>query len=258
MKDVIDQEKACIMGAEIDNSPYVRGLGLTTVGAPAQKRLALAFVSLTLASMHSSTDALQASLIGGWVNAVLYRRPTMSLIQDLYKTPLSQVQETPKLVHLTRSMAQELVMLSVLCPFFATDISAMTQPRCFSADSSDAKGAVVSCALPKGLSVALYRTGRKKTSYSRMTTRQETLMRKLDWLHEELPGQVPQEDEDTISGPERPRAFNFHFIEICGGAGEIRAGLRRGLLFRQGSHTKISQGEGCQYLCSGVGIPTLQ
>ena len=49
-KDLCDVEKGKIMGAEIDGSAYARGLGLTTVARPAQRRLALAYVSLSLAS----------------------------------------------------------------------------------------------------------------------------------------------------------------------------------------------------------------
>ncbi|CAK9071555.1 Uncharacterized protein SCF082_LOCUS35379 [Durusdinium trenchii] len=200
-------------------------LGMITVGAPVQKRLALAFVSLTLASSRFSTDALQASLIGGWVNAVLYRRPAMSLIYDLYKTPLSDVHETPRLIHLTRSMAQELLLLSVLCPFWVTDISAIPQSRCYSTDSSDSKGAVVSCPISAELATVLCRTGRKKTTYSRMLTREETLLRKLDWSREEFQD-LPDGRRDEDPGPERPRAFRFHFIEVCGGAGRVSHFMR--------------------------------
>ena len=198
---------------------------MITVGAPVQKRLALAFVSLTLASSRFSTDALQASLIGGWVNAVLYRRPAMSLIYDLYKTPLSDVHETPRLIHLTRSMAQELLLLSVLCPFWVTDISAIPQSRCYSTDSSDSKGAVVSCPISAELATVLCRTGRKKTTYSRMLTREETLLRKLDWSREEFQD-LPDGRRDEDPGPERPRAFRFHFIEVCGGAGRVSHFMR--------------------------------
>ncbi|CAK9067376.1 unnamed protein product [Durusdinium trenchii] len=204
---------------------FQKWLGMITVGAPVQKRLALAFVSLTLASSRFSTDALQASLIGGWVNAVLYRRPAMSLIYDLYKTPLSDVHETPRLIHLTRSMAQELLLLSVLCPFWVTDISAIPQSRCYSTDSSDSKGAVVSCPISAELATVLCRTGRKKTTYSRMLTREETLLRKLDWSREEFQD-LPDGRRDEDPGPERPRAFRFHFIEVCGGAGRVSHFMR--------------------------------
>ncbi|CAK9019295.1 Retrovirus-related Pol polyprotein from transposon TNT 1-94 [Durusdinium trenchii] len=128
----------------IDGSQVARENGVVTVGAPVHKRLALAYVSLTLAKMRYTTDALHACLVGGW---------------EVYKIPLSEVsQDSPKVTRLSRGMAQELIMLSVLCPFFATDISTHIQERCYATDSSDAKGAVVSCEVPLNELLALSKT----------------------------------------------------------------------------------------------------
>ncbi|CAK9106382.1 Methyltransferase-like protein 5 [Durusdinium trenchii] len=145
-----------------------RKLGLTTVAAPAQKRLALAFISLV----------------------VDYR-----------------------------CVAEELVLLAVLCPFFATDLSVEVQPRCFCTDSSDSKGAIVSCSLEEDWARVLVRTGRRKATYTRMLNRHEAILKKIDPDFEETGGF----NEETAV--ERPRAFRFHFIEICGGAGKVAAAL---------------------------------
>ena len=50
-----------------------------------------------------------------------------------------------------------------------------------------------------------------------MLTRAEAVARKLDWDREEdsFGHQEPREE------PERPRAFRFHFIEVCGCSGKI-------------------------------------
>ena len=155
-KDLYDVEKGKIMGAEIDGSSYVRSLGMTTVACPAQRRLALAYVSLTLAAQACTTDALHACLVGGWTSALLYRRPFMSILQKVYSVPMSEVdQNEPKIIPLPRSMAEEFVSLAVLCPFISTDISAEVQGACYATDSSDAKGAVVACSIPRSLSRAL-------------------------------------------------------------------------------------------------------
>ena len=50
-KDVSDADHAKVIGAELDSSPEVRRLGLVTLAAPVEKRLALAFISLQLAKM---------------------------------------------------------------------------------------------------------------------------------------------------------------------------------------------------------------
>ena len=220
-KDLYDVEKGKIMGAEIDGSSYVRSLGMTTVACPAQRRLALAYVSLTLAAQACTTDALHACLVGGWTSALLYRRPFMSILQKVYSVPMSEVdQNEPKIIPLPRSMAEEFVSLAVLCPFISTDISAEVQGACYATDSSDAKGAVVACSIPRSLSRALLRTSRRKSSYTRMLKRHEAVLKKIDWLFEEF---EEHENDIVFEGPEveRPRAFRFHFIEICGGAGKV-------------------------------------
>ena len=221
-KDILDEQKACIMGAEIDGSQAARENGVVTVGAPVHKRLALAYVSLTLAKMRYTTDALHVCLVGGWVNAVLYRRPAMSLLQEVYKIPLSEVsQDSPKVIRLSRGMAQELIMLAVLCPFLATDISTHVQEQCYATDSSDAKGAVVSCKVPRNIARALVRTGRKKTTYTKMLAKHEAVLKKIDIDFEEA--DIPNDEfaDDSFTAPDRPRAFRFHFIEVCGGSGKI-------------------------------------
>ena len=59
-KDVIEQPAAKVTGAEIDSSEFLASMGLATVGSPAKKRLALAFVTLELCSLRWTTDALHA------------------------------------------------------------------------------------------------------------------------------------------------------------------------------------------------------
>ncbi|CAK9052664.1 Uncharacterized protein (Fragment), partial [Durusdinium trenchii] len=205
-KDILDEQKACIMGAEIDGSQAARENGVVTVGAPVHRRLALAYVSLTLAKMRYTTDALHVCLVGGWVNAVLYRRPAMSLLQEVYKIPLSEVsQDSPKVIRLSRGMAQELIMLAVLCPFLATDISTHVQEQCYATDSSDAKGAVVSCKVPRNIARALVRTGRKKTTYTKMLAKHEAVLKKIDIDFEEA--DIPNDEfaDDSFTAPDRPR-----------------------------------------------------
>ncbi|CAK8990023.1 unnamed protein product [Durusdinium trenchii] len=117
LKDLVDEEKGKIIGAEVDSSSLTRSLGLVLVAAPVRKRLALSYISLELAAKDTTSDALHACLIGGWVSAAMYRRPFMSILQKAYKIQMSEVdQERPKTVNLPRSVAEELTLLAVLCP----------------------------------------------------------------------------------------------------------------------------------------------
>lgn len=128
-KDIWDAPKAKLIGAEIDSSPPVRRLGLATVAAPARKRLSLAFISLELAKVPQTSDALWACLIGGWTSCLMYRRPFMSLFSEVYSiVNMEEVsQDRPKLCPMSRGAAQEIQLAAILCPLFVTDLSAMLQ-----------------------------------------------------------------------------------------------------------------------------------
>lgn len=53
-----------------------------------------------------------------------------------------------------------------------------------------------------------------------MLSRHEAILKKIDYDYEE-----EEEHPDMQFLAERPRAFRFHFVEICGGAGNVAAGL---------------------------------
>ena len=126
--------------------------------------------------------------------------------------------DLPRVVPLTRAVAQEIVLLSVLCPLFATDLGATLITKLYASDASDRKGAYVSRDMPEHVARAMWRSGRKKGGYVRMLNRSEALIRKLDPDFEELSWEVGGEVSQRV---ERPRAHRYHFIELCGGAGKV-------------------------------------
>ena len=84
-KDIKGADKAKVAGVEIDSSPETRALGLVTAGAPCATRLALASLTLSLAALPKTTDALHSCLLEGWVSALLYRRPLMSIFSLAFR-----------------------------------------------------------------------------------------------------------------------------------------------------------------------------
>ena len=102
----------------LNSAAYARGRGLVTVASPADKRLALSAVSLEVAGLSHTTDALHLSLLGGWTSCLMFRRPLMSILSPSFAVaPASQVVASrPKLCRLSREAAQELVLLAVLAP----------------------------------------------------------------------------------------------------------------------------------------------
>eukprot|EP00435_Cladocopium_sp_Y103_P031603 s2642_g8.t1 len=220
-KDVYDAATAKVTGAELDSSQATRALGLATLASPWQKRISLSFLSLQLAKLPVTTDSLHLCLIGGWVHSLLYRRPMMSILsKSFHLVSASEVsQEQPKVIKLPRSVAQELVLLAILSPLMATDLSAELSPKVYATDSSDLKGAIVQTQAKPSIARALWRSSKRRGGYVRMMTREEALVRKLDFFDE-------PSNEDDMQCQQRPAiqkplALRFHFIEVCGGSGKV-------------------------------------
>ena len=156
----------------------------------------------------------------------MYRRPFMSLFDEVYKLVKSDEisQDSPKLHRLPCKAAQEVQLAAVLCPLFATDLSADFLPTLFATDASDAKGAVVAREISEGCSSAL-EDGQEEDQLC-MLTRAEAVVRKLDWDSEEYQFGYKEPEEEQVSDPERPRAFRFHFIEVCSVSGKITKSMQ--------------------------------
>ena len=114
-----------------------------------------------------------------------------------------------------RLVAQEFVLLGILAPFMCADLSAPISTSVYASDASDLKGAIVKSEVGGDLARGLWRTGRKKGGYTRLLSREQALLAKIDSQWEE---DVP---EEKIEHPSKPLAMRYHFIEICGGAGKI-------------------------------------
>ena len=220
-KDVVNAEVTKVVGGELDSSSETRAIGSITLGAPAKKRLALSFLSLELSRLKVTSDALHASLVGGWTSCLMYRRPLMCIFDQAYKCfDLGLVdKDRPKVKQLPRVVAQELCLAAVLAPIMVSDLASKTVDDVFATDASDQKGAYVAAKVDLDTAKALHRTGIKKGGYHRMMTREEALLAKIDEMHED----AIETDQDTWcpSHPSKPLALSYHFIEVCGGAGKI-------------------------------------
>ena len=189
-----------------------------------KKRLALSFLSLELARLPVTSDALHACLVGGWTSCLMYRRPFMSILAKSYTLCSSEdlSQDDPKIIALPRAVAEELSLLAVLAPIITTDLSSKFDPDLYASDASEAKGAYVFKRIGEEASRALWRNGRRKGGYVRMLNREEALIRKIDEMKEEHLFPLGQSRaEHSYVTPDRPRAQKFHFIEVCGGAGKV-------------------------------------
>ena len=224
-KDIKGACKAKVAGAELDSSRATRALDLTTLGSPVAKRLALSLVSLGLSAKCFTTDSLHCCLVGGWTSAILFRRQFMSVLFHSHRLVDASLVNAaaPRVVGLPRSVAQELTLLSVLCPLMTVDLAANVQKKIFASDSSDAKGAYVSTQASEDLARMLWRTGSKKGGYARLQNKLEALARKLDVGQEPL----SLNSDDALPRVKKPLGLRYDFIEVCGGAAKVSAEMSK-------------------------------
>lgn len=226
-KDVKEEQKARIAGAEIDSSLSTRRLGIVSVGAPVQKRLSLSRVSLELAKLRYTTDSLHACLVGGWTSSLMFRRPLMSILFHSHKLFDASCLDSahPRVLDLPRLVAQELLLLSLLAPFMCSDISVPLGSKVFCTDSSDSKGAFVSTPVKEDVARFFWRTGSKKGGYSRLVSKHEALLRRLSLDPE--PEELEAGGQSSFGSPKKSPLLRFDFVEICGGAAKVSRELAK-------------------------------
>lgn len=216
--------------------------GMVLVGVPLQKRIALAAISVRLASLRGVSTKLAAKLSGSWVSVLLYRRVASAVVDDLFSLGAkAESAEENWVVPLTRAVAQELCFLSVLSPLLSSDLSAPFLREVVATDASMGKGAVVKKEVDEDVARALWLAGDRKGGYT-MLDRPTTA-----WMREyEIEVEDPEAERVELfpyeDSPERPPEFFFDFVEICGGAAEVsKAMLAKGCVVAPSIHLSDSK-----------------
>ena len=219
-KDIEAASEGKVIGGYLNSGPEATSRGLVTLAAPIAKRLAICYLSLEVASLPATTDALHLCMVGAWVSILGFRRPLMSVLQHCFHLvdTMSFNRDRPQVIPLPRNVANELTILAVLMPLAMTDLSAPFSEQVYCTDASTKKGAILSAPIKAELSEVLWRAARSKGSYSRLLSPTECLLRRLG-EHEELshPG-------DELK-PDRPLACHFEFVEVFAGAAKISSYL---------------------------------
>ena len=220
-KDLIDADEGRVIGAYINSSNRATRRGLVTLSAMPEKRLTMSYLTLLVCQLRHTSDALHLCLIGGWVSLLTYRRPLMSIMQDSFRVVSmdSFDRNRPKIIPLSRSVMDELVLLAALMPLSIYELSAPLDNQVYCTDASCDRGAVLSADISPKVMNVLWKVSKSKGAYSRLLSPAEVLLRRLDALEEV--GQGPTES------PERPLAFSFEFIEIFSGAAKTSIFIAR-------------------------------
>eukprot|EP00438_Fugacium_kawagutii_P005252 Skav228634 [mRNA] locus=scaffold204:32195:36586:+ [translate_table: standard] len=219
-KDVFAEETGKVIGAQLNSSARARSHGLITLGAPLQKKLSLSYVTLMICNLGYTTDSLHLCIMGAWVSMMMFRRPTMSILNAAFRFVDAQDVDAsrPKVMRLSRKVTEELVLVSILMPLMVSEISAPYHPKLYATDASSHRGAVVRCEPGLDLVEALWKGCRSKGSYTRFRTIHETTAIELG-VKEDF------EEGSARETPGRPLAFRFDFIEVYSGASGVTANI---------------------------------
>ena len=226
-KEISDSLHFKVIGAEINSIEGLARKGLVSLGAPSEKRFGLMMMSAVAAGFPYTTDSLHSSLVGSWISVLLYRRPLMAHMNKLFQVidhdDLSS--EQSRLRPLCRAAAEELLVLSCLCPVAITNIAAPFSDRVYASDASTVKGGLVFAEVGEDISRVLWRTSTKKVKSQKLQSRTAALHRIKDEGFEELPDDEDELPREVDFG--RPVGLHFDFIEVCGGAGVVTSELTK-------------------------------
>ena len=230
-KDVYEESRATVIGAEVRSEDAFVRRGLVSIAAPAQKRLALAWICIQQARLAYTSDALHSSLVGSLVSAFGFRRCSMAILDKLFQViPPTEISAAdPKLRPLSRAAAEELVLSAALLPVLASNVASPVLESIFASDSSQLKGAVVEAKCHPRVAQALWQSGDFRgghvvtEDWTHSFLRHHLAWEPEDFEKEEFESGLPSSLQDTSRATSsRPLvAQYFDFLEICGGSGRV-------------------------------------
>ena len=221
-KDIEAADKFKAAGAEIDSSDLAIGLGLTTVGSPLSKRIALSALSLRAARLSSTSAKLLSRLAGNWTSVLLYRRCMTCVVDDMFRLAAEAERLGENMVvHLPRKVAEELSILAALAPVLVSNIAGKYATKAFASDASLSKGAVVSTVVDEKVSKVLWLGSDKRGGYTKLDEAPQATLAALGF---ELACDLRAQDDHGASPTvERPLLLYFDFVEFFGGSGRVSA-----------------------------------
>ena len=220
-KDVVNSDHFKVIGAEVDCSERTRSRGLVVVAAPVKKRLSLVAVTMRAAALRFISRGLVSQLSGCWNSILMYRRCLVVSLNEIYKLGVINGESEDDIVEMSRSVAGELVMASVMSFLAATDISLPYCSKAFATDASMKKGAIVSREIDPSLAEVIWLGGDKKGSYTRLENPFAAALRGLEIENDLFEEEFNEAESNAKSYIPASFDFSFDFCEICGGSGVV-------------------------------------
>ena len=228
-KDVVGENLFKFAGAEVVSTQQSVARGVVALGAPFSKRLGLGLLSAKAAELRSTSDALWSSVIGSWISVLMYRRPCMAVLDEVFKVIPAEELDTlnPRLRHLPRRAAEELLVLAALSPVVSSNLATEFAEEIFAADASNLMGGATVASVSEEIAKLVWRSSEQKADNVPMLRKGEAVLAAHDSLFEEKPFERTEEVDGQVQHPARPVALSFQFVEICGGAGVVTKALSK-------------------------------
>eukprot|EP00438_Fugacium_kawagutii_P004250 Skav217520 [mRNA] locus=scaffold647:242806:246940:- [translate_table: standard] len=203
-KAVRNSFHSTILGGEIDGR---RG----SVSAPRLRVLVLAKLTLKLVQIGWSSKHLLEQIIGCWIFVLLFRRPLLSLFNDVFHEG-EHVKDRHECFQLTTGCKQELLLVSIWAPFAYTNLRAQPHDQIFCSDASLHGGGVCTAPFSRSGTLELCRISEQKGFYTRIDG--STL------------GRYTAHADEGISGsmgipPPLQEGFLWDFCEVFRGTGHL-------------------------------------
>ena len=220
-KDIEAQLLFKAAGAEFNSLPGSVRSGHVTIAAPAEKRLAVACLSLRLGRIKMTSSTLASRLAGNWTSILMYRRCLASVVDDFFSVgALAEEDEDNMIYPISNKVVEELSLLAILAPFMVTNAAATFGKKVYATDASLSAGAIVETAVGEEVSKVLWLGGDKKGGYTMLDGGFRAARRALG----------DYDDDGSLEQPQGPSPLKapllyFDFIEFYGGAGGISGHL---------------------------------
>ena len=220
-----------VIGAEVASDEKTQSAGLVTVGAPVQRRCALAALSLRVARLPIISRDLASRVAGSWISTLMFRRPLTCLLHHAFALGPKTTSDGREVVGLSRRVAEEFALASLFSLIAVTDVSVKYEKRVFATDASMTRGAVVAREVPLDIAKLLWAGGDRKGGCTKLDNEFKAILRAVGEDDDAHPEDLHLDSRTATSKPAPVIDFAFDFVEICGGSGVLsKAAARRGLI----------------------------
>ena len=204
-KAVRNSYRATVLGGEIDGK-------VGEISAPKLRVTVLCALSFQLAVLGYATKEILSSLVGSWVYVIMFRRPFMSLIGELYHEIANRREGV--IFALSADARQELLLLTLYAPCMTTDLRARPLNRVFCTDASSYAAGACEAHLSPEASLELLRHADHQGFHSQLKPQISAYLEQFHSI-----------DIENDATPSIPRGLNegilFDICEISHGRHEL-------------------------------------